>query len=87
MSRTLQDIQREYQQAALELGAETYKLHALAVEAEKAEQASNNLKNKMVGLNKEANKLQEKSQKGIPVEVSAQEGGPQSSVGEANEPA
>lgn len=62
MSRSLEDIQREYQQAALQLGAEAYKLHALAVEAEKAEQASNNLKNKMVGLNKEASKLQQKAE-------------------------
>lgn len=60
MSRTIQDIQREYQQAAIELGAETYKLHSLEIEAEKAEQASNRLKTKMVGLNKEANKLTQK---------------------------
>lgn len=64
MSRTLEDIQRDYQQTALQLGAEAYKLHALAVEAEKAEQVSTRLKNKMVGLNKEASKLQERTPTG-----------------------
>lgn len=60
MSRTIQDIQKEYQQAALELGAETYKLHALEQEVEAANRSSDKLKSKMLHLNKEANKLQQK---------------------------
>ena len=66
MSRSLQDIQREYQQKAIQLGAEAYKLHVLEAAVRDAEQAMNILNDKMDGLNKEANKLQAE---GTPTQV------------------
>lgn len=57
MSRTMADIQVEYQRAAIELGGEIYKIHALDMEIQESELKSNKLKDKMEHLNKEANKL------------------------------
>ncbi len=62
MSRTMQDIQNEYQRAALELGGETYKVYALGLEVSESELKIAQLQNKMVHLNKEANTLTQKQQ-------------------------
>lgn len=97
MSRTLEDIQREYNEAAIRLGAESFNLHILNEELERLEGNAMNLKRKMNGLVKESNKLKQvqdklnplpaNQPKGEPVELAAQDGGPQSSVGETNEQA
>lgn len=60
MNRTMQDVQREYQQAVLELGAETYKVFALEEELELTQDKVLSLQGKMRQLNREASKLAQK---------------------------
>lgn len=83
MSRTMQDVQREYQQAALELGAESYKVFALNQELELADEKITQLMRKMLHLNKEASRLAQP--KGEPVELPAELCGPASVVEASNE--
>lgn len=57
MSRTLQDIQKEYSEAAVKLGAESYTAYSLGEELERLQGNINQLLRKMQGLVKESNKL------------------------------
>ncbi len=60
MSRTIEDIQKEYNEAALKLGAESYAVFVVAEELQRVELKAKNLQNRMLALTKEANKLRAK---------------------------
>ena len=75
MSRKIEDIQKEYNEAALKLGAEAYAAFAISEELERVELKVANLKNRMMALTKEANKLREKQpeQLELPQEVPSEQ--------------
>lgn len=60
MSRTLADIQKEYSEAAVKLGAESYSAYAVTEELARLEGNILQLQRRMQALVKESNKLSAK---------------------------
>ncbi len=60
MSRTQEDIQKQYNQLAIELGAEAYRAFVLQKETDDSEVRQNQMKDKMLHLAEEAARLKQK---------------------------